>query len=200
MDSLATVFGSLRLSFQAYIVIKLTADMYKQQKGNYSQARVYANRAIEWQPGLTPAYLQRAGLYNLSGLYTKAVDDYSRAVAQSDVLQQEVLIKRGLSRKLAGDFQGALADLNRALDKGDQQAFVYKNRANLHLFFGFTNLAIADYTAAIEKNGYFMEAYYNRGLAHLLRYDPLTACYDLERSAELGFEKAAEMQRFFCIE
>lgn len=170
------------------------------QRKNYSKALEYSNRAISLQPDLTIAYLQRASLYKVQGDLNAALADYNQILNESDDLFSAILINRGLTRKMAGDFPGALADFNWVLENMPAEARLYKNRANLYLLFGFTNLAITDYTEAITKEANFGEAYYNRGLAHLLRYDPLTACYDLEKSAELGFEKAAEMQRFFCVE
>lgn len=170
------------------------------QRVNYNEAMAHIDRAIAIEPDISSFYLQRAGLYRIRGDFSAALDDYDRVIEQSDWLQQEALINRGITRKLAGDFQGAFADLNLVLQNGAEKAQIYQNRANLYLFFGFTNLAIADYTEAIARKEHYVEAFYNRGLAHFLRFDPLAACQDLEQSANLGFEKAAEMQRFFCIE
>lgn len=172
----------------------------EQLQSNYSSALEYIDRTIKLQPDLGLAYLQRGSLYRTLGRLPAAIEDYSTIAEEVSPLQRDALINRGITRKFAGDFQGAFADLTQVLDSSFDQAEVYKHRGNLYLLFGFTNLAIADYTEAIAREPDFVEAYYNRGLAHFIRHDPLAACYDLERSADLGFIRAAEMQRFFCIE
>lgn len=132
------------------------------------------------------AYLQRGSLYRTMGMLPKAIEDYNIILEETGPLQRDALINRGITRKFAGDFQGAFADLTRVLDSSFDKAEVYKHRGNLYLLFGFINLAIDDYTEAIARDPHFVEAYYNRGLAHFLRHDPLAACYELEQSANLG--------------
>lgn len=172
----------------------------EQLRSNYTSALEYIDRAIKLQPNMDLAHLQRGAIYRTMGRLPEAIADYQTVAETAGPLQRDALINRGITRKFAGDFQGAFADLTRVLDNSFDAAEVYKHRGNLYLLFGFTNLAITDYTEAIAREPDFVEAYYNRGLAHFLRHDPLAACQDLEQSANLGFAKAAEMQRFFCIE
>lgn len=68
------------------------------------------------------------------------------------------------------------------------------------MLFGYYNRAVEDYSQAILRNPEFAEAYYNRGIAHLKNYEMIDGCQDLAQSADLGYEQAAEKQRFFCVE
>ncbi|MEM9822491.1 MAG: tetratricopeptide repeat protein, partial [Bacteroidota bacterium] len=77
-------------------------------------------------------------------------------------------------------------------------AALYVNRGNLQLVFGFSQKAIQDYTRAIHLDRQYAEAYYNRGLSHLLLFDSVSACTDLEQSAELGYDRALEKIKYFC--
>lgn len=172
----------------------------ERDKGQYSLAKNYIDRAIELQSDFSAAYFVRAGLHKILGDTGAALDDYNQIIDFHGADSLEALFNRGLTRKMMGDFRGALADLNLVLNALPDEADLYKNRANLYLLFGYTNRAIQDYTQAIEQETGFAEAYYNRGLAHFLLYDPISGCNDLQKSADLGFEPAEEKQRFFCRE
>jgi hypothetical protein len=41
-------------------------------------------------------------------------------------------------------------------------------------------------------------AWFNRGIAHHISYQPEPGCRDLRRSAELGSTKATDALTFFC--
>lgn len=69
-------------------------------------------------------------------------------------------------------------------------ALVYFEKAYKEAQEGHITEAIADFTKVIEINDRFAEAYYNRGLLHLLLDDQVFAIPDLSKAGELGIYQA----------
>ncbi len=88
-----------------------------------------------------------------------------------------------------GDLDEALGLFSHAIDSDgltkDELATALNERGILYRLKGLHDLAIADYTRAINLKADFAEAYSNRGLAYAKseRYDP--AIIDFTRSVEL---------------
>ena len=171
-----------------------------QAKGEDELAKSYLDQAIALQEDLTKAYFDRALLLKKMGQQEAALMDYDKIIELRGEAYLEAYVNRGLTRKMLSDFTGALADLDKAVDAFPDDPYLLQNRGNLYLIFGHTFKAIQDYTQAIEINNDFAEAYYNRAVAHLIAYDKISACFDFGKSYELGYERAAEKQQYFCVE
>jgi hypothetical protein len=46
----------------------------------------------------------------------------------------------------------------------------------------------------------FAEAFYNRALAHFQIYNTTADCFDLEKSFVLGYNRAADVRKYFCVD
>ncbi|MFT5384362.1 MAG: tetratricopeptide (TPR) repeat protein, partial [Saprospiraceae bacterium] len=112
----------------------------------------------------------------------------------------EAFLNRGLTKKMLGDFNGAITDLDLSIEEYPESPSLRKSRGNLYLIFGLHRKAIDDYTRSIESDPNYAEAYFNRAMAFFLLYDRISACSDLEKSAELGYKRAEEIQLYFCTE
>lgn len=167
---------------------------------DYEKAKVHLDKAIELQSDLTKAYFERALLYKQMGEKEKAVEDYNTIIKMKGNSYMEALTNRGLTKKMLGDYGGALADLNQAIEEFPQNAELRKNRGNLNLLFGLHRKAIDDYTFAIDIDENYAEAYYNRALAFFLIYDKISGCSDLDQAIDLGFETAVKTRDYFCTE
>jgi len=167
--------------------------------GNYKLSEVYLNKSIELNKNLTKAYFERAMLMKQLGKKEKALEDYDTILKLEGENYMEALVNRGLTKKMMGDFKGAISDLDQAVEEFPDQPELRKNRGNLHLLLGLPRKAIDDYTKAIQLNGDYSEAYYNRAIAFFMLYDKISACADLGKSLELGYVPAAEMKKYFCI-
>lgn len=168
--------------------------------GNFEKAKANLDKAIELQGNLTKAYFERALLSKQMGDKESALEDYNSVINKNGNTSMEAFLNRGLTKKILGDYGGALADLNQVIDEFPDNAALRKNRGNLHLLFGLHRKAIDDYSAAIALDNNYAEAYYNRAVAFFLLYDKISACNDLDRSIDLGYEIAEEMRRYSCTE
>ncbi|NJM66293.1 MAG: tetratricopeptide repeat protein [Acaryochloris sp. RU_4_1] len=75
---------------------------------------------------------------------------------------------QGTDKFHQGDYQGAIADLDQAIELNPENAFAYNNRGNTYYALQKYPQAIAEYDKAIALNPDYAEAYFNRGLAHTL--------------------------------
>jgi len=171
-----------------------------QQKGHFDKAKTYIDKAIELQSDLTKAYFDRAILYKKIGETEAAIEDYNRVISLRGADYMEAYLNRGLTRKMLGDYTGALADLEKVIKYNPNNAELYKNKGNIYMVYGKYYKAINAYSKAIQLDPNYAEAYYNRGLVTFLVHELESACADLTKSHELGYDRALEMRTYFCVE
>ncbi len=200
LEDAVTAFSTAVEIEPSFAIAWYNLGQIERNLGNFDQAKIYLDKAIKLQSDLTKAYFERAMLHKQMGNKESALDDYNSIIEINGDTYMEAFLNRGLTKKMLGDFGGALADLNQAIEEFPNNAELRKNRGNLQLLYGLTRKAIDDYTKAIQLNNDYAEAYYNRGLAFLLFYDKISACADLTKSADLGYEAAEETKRYFCTE
>ena len=72
------------------------------------------------------------------------------------------------------------------------------NIANIYALSGNMESAIDLYSQAIKANSSFAEAWYNRGLIHLMQKDNNLGCVDMGKAGELGIKQAYLLIHRFC--
>ena len=79
----------------------------------------------------------------------------------------EYYLRKGKEALQRDDFEGAIADFNRAIELKPDFARAYNNRGIVNRRLGYYNKAKADYNRAIELKPTFVAiAYYNRGIVN----------------------------------
>jgi tetratricopeptide (TPR) repeat protein len=91
------------------------------------------------------------------------------------------------------NYDEAIADLNSAAKLSPDFAYIYYNRAGLHVMSNRLPEAFDDYTRAIELNPHFAEAYYNRGLVQIYMRDTRKGYLDISKAGELGITSAYDL-------
>ncbi len=91
------------------------------------------------------------------------------------------------------NYDEAIADLNSAAKLFPDFAYIYYNRANLHVMSDRLVEAFDDYSRAIELNPHFAEAYYNRGLVQIYMKDTRKGYLDISKAGELGITAAYDL-------
>ena len=79
------------------------------------------------------------------------------------------IITVGLQRERLGDYEGAIADFERAIEINPQYANAYSNRGFAKSRLGDYEGAMADYERAIEINPQMHRARFNLGRAYIRR-------------------------------
>jgi Flp pilus assembly protein TadD len=71
-------------------------------------------------------------------------------------------------------------------------------KGSLHLLFGEISEAIESFDRALSIDATNPAIWFNRGIAHHIRYQPEPGCVDLRRAAELGSARAKDALAYFC--
>ena len=97
-----------------------------------------------------------------------------------------------------GDYQGAIAECNKAIELDPKDAKAYNNRGYAKRNLGDNQGAIADYNKAIELDPKDATTYYNRGYAKSELGDKQGACLDWSKAGELGDSDAYRLINEYC--
>jgi tetratricopeptide (TPR) repeat protein len=92
----------------------------------------------------------------------------------------------------AGDFAGAIADYDRALEISPNYARGYIDRGDARKAKGEYDAAVADYELALKADSREFSPYYHRGIAKYAKGDPAGALLDYERVVQFdpGFTRS----------
>ena len=98
---------------------------------------------------------------------------------KAETLTNKEYFDRGLKKRRAGDYEGAIVDLNKAIQLDPNFAVAYNNRGSAYNDLKQYDKAIVDYTKAIQLDPNYAVAYNNRGNAYyfLEHYDKAIADY-----------------------
>ena len=100
-------------------------------------------------------------------------------------------INRGGAYRAKGDFDRALADLDKAVQLDPRSALALMERASIYHAKGELDRAIADYDAAIAARPKSAAAFYGRGEAYRAKNDLDRAIADYDRALQLDKNSAA---------
>lgn len=103
----------------------------------------------------------------------------------ADTALATACVQRGINHRIKGEFEQALAELNRALEHDPQSAIAYQGRGNTYSSQGNYEQAIADYSAALKIDPKSAQTLVNRGLAFIKRRDPNRAIADYTAAIQL---------------
>lgn len=144
--------------------------------------------------------LKRALTFSQVQDYDNAISDLSACLQQDStsmmaLWQRAVCLFRlsNFSQSQGNDIPFRLDNINSDLTKAislHPSAYLYYNRGNVKAQLTDYAGAIADYTLALQSDPNIPEAYYNRGIAHLLNNNRESGIADLSKAGELGLYTA----------
>lgn len=121
------------------------------EQGNFVQAQIDFNKAIEMNPRYATAFCGRAILYAKQDDFERAFADFTKAI-KLDPNHAEAYNNRSNIYAQRGDLTSALSDLNKSIAINPGYAEAYLNRGNFYYRKNNFTQAIADYTKALELN------------------------------------------------
>jgi tetratricopeptide (TPR) repeat protein len=128
---------------------------------------------------------------------TDSLSAYSVAI-YIDALSVKSYINRGLVRGALQDLDGALTDLNKAIELSPRNARAYLNRAVTFAGKGDIPKAMNDFDQAIQIDSRYAEAFRNRGITKNHLGNQRGACADWFYAARLGDAETRQWVSLFC--
>jgi tetratricopeptide (TPR) repeat protein len=151
------------------------------------------NKAIELRPTFMFAYFCRANLRYKLMEFNKNSADVNKTIVDDKIKN----LKTSIENQLLFDTNIIISDLEKVNQLNPDFSFAYFNKANILCAQKDFQTAIQNYTKAIEIDGDFAEAYYNRGLTYLFIGEKEKGLADLSKAGELGIFKVYNLiQRF----
>ncbi|MBI1192763.1 MAG: tetratricopeptide repeat protein [Bacteroidetes bacterium] len=180
-----------------FALARFNRGMASLRLGNFEEALDDMNQAMALSRDVPNMHFARALTRKSLGDWGGALNDYNKALG-FDAGFQQALFNRAVTRKMLGDYDGARRDAEQLLRLSPNDPQIWNLRGNVALLFDQFTEAISHYTQAINMDAAYAEAWHNRGIAHLMRLEPLRGCPDLVRSAQLGYTASERMREAFC--
>ncbi len=113
--------------------------------------------------------------------------------ASNTAQKADNFLNQGLNKVKEGEYRGAIADFNQALQINPNEAQSYHNRGNARFKLGEIQGAMEDFTQALRLNPKDAKAYYNRGVAYSKRGDKQRAIEDYQKAVKLFYEQGDDV-------
>ncbi len=138
--------------------------------GSEEEASLRKTHRIARLMTVTPAHLQAEECFQRA--FTRPAHDHlARATDFTDAVAfypeyAAAWLQRSISRRILGDFEGAIADAAEAIRLQPKDATAYSTRGIAHYLHGSNAAAIDDYTTALRWQPWEAATLLNRGDAH----------------------------------
>jgi tetratricopeptide (TPR) repeat protein len=172
-------------------VIRLFKGLSYGFKGQWAEAIVEYDKAIEINPRYDWAYFSRGGIYVFKGQYDKAIADYNKAI-EINPRYAEAYISRGGTYLTKRQYDKAIADYNKAIEINPRYGDAYFSRGGTYLTKRQYDRAITDYNKAIEINPRYAMAYFSRAVAYFYKKEYEEAWDDVYRAQNLEYKVSPE--------
>jgi len=171
--------------------------------------------AIKIDSLFLPAYFSRALLKDDFGDFIGAIKDYDFIISNDEgtktwrnYLMATVYNNKGYGLVNLGKYKQALPVINRAIELGPDESYIWGSRGVLYYKTQQYKKCIADMTKALDllnekKNKaqditMGQEKYYYRGLAKIKTGEKKGGCEDLSKAGELGMTGAYDDIKRYC--
>jgi len=164
------------------------SSLARLQKEDFEGAINDLTKAIELDPHYVEAFFVRGQLLFLRKRdLDRALADYDKVIALAPNAPRVELIynNRSVIRQLKGDRDGALRDLNQAININPKYAEAYSDRGLIRAASEDLEGAASDYEKAIELNPKLTPAYINRGILRFQLEKLSGALSDYSKALEL---------------
>lgn len=151
---------------------------------NLDAAEADFSRALQIEPGMTQAWVDRGYVLHLKGDYAGVLRDTGRAL-ELDPKLAEAHHNRGMAYEALNDLEAARAAYDTALKLKPKIAEIWNSRGAVRYRQQDYAGALADYSQAIKLNQRLANAWLGRGLARLRLGQRAAAEKDFAESSRL---------------
>jgi tetratricopeptide (TPR) repeat protein len=170
----------------AVIILVLLCAATVNRIGIWRDGFTLWSHVIEKEPRRVPvAYYNRGVVYHENGNLTKAVEDYTAAIALSPGYTH-AFNNRGIAYDQLGQHDSAIKDFSMAISLKPDYVEAYANRGVGYRGMGLYDMALNDFNKAIDINPNYDKAFFNRGGVFYLKGEYERAVRDIDRSIELN--------------
>jgi len=199
------------ISFNTVISAPLLADSVRSTNSQVAFKQVYyllernqPSLALDTLRGLPNRYKKLRDFYFLEGRIYQELKINANSLASYTVAlfidpsHVKSLINRSLVKGALRDLDGALSDLNQAINLDKKNPIALMNRGVVLAGKGQSRLALKDFKTAIQINPAYADAYLNLGIAYFQMNDSTSACESWEKSLKLGLLDAKQLIQQSC--
>jgi tetratricopeptide (TPR) repeat protein len=162
---------------------------------DYKGAIRSLDRAIAFNGLLSVAYVKRGYDYELLNQPDKALADYNKAISMNPndwaAYNNRAWLTANTGSLDASTLEKAVQDATRAIDICPTCAPPYHTRGVVLMKLKKADLALADFSRAVELDPKYAIAYYNRSESHKALGNTADADKDAYQAKELGFNAPA---------
>ena len=164
--------------------------------GNYDQAIADYTRAIQLDPSVAVAYMNRGNSYLKKREIDTALRDFDRAIQLNPAFAL-AYNNRGNAYSDKGEAALALADYDKAIQLAPDLDLAYSNRGLSYIQQGNYDQAMVDLNHALQLNPNLVEAWVNRGLAYYQKGQYPAAEADAMKALKLrpGLAQAEDLRK-----
>jgi len=167
------------------------------KQGNYDNAILEFNKAIEINPNKAEIYYVRGSAYAQEKIFDKALVDFQKAknlgasIDPNDIKSLTYgVMKQGEEYFKQGNYDNAILEFNKAIEASPECADAYYNRGVFYDNQENFSQAISDYSKTIELNPNFAKAYYGRGFEYAKQGNHTQAILDFNKAIEINPNEA----------
>lgn len=156
------------------------------QKGQFREAVVDYNKALQLKSKYMPAYHNRALAYSQLGEDEKALADFAKTFEMNSTYATGYF-NRGIFFAQRGENEKALVDYTRAIEETNGlYAQAYSNRGTVYLSEKKLDEAVKDFDRSIELDERDVFARNNRAIAFILKGESEIALRDLNEAVKIA--------------
>ncbi|QDH80378.1 tetratricopeptide repeat protein [Echinicola soli] len=167
------------------------------KQGNYKEAIAVYSDKLATKPKDVEALYSRGRAYEELGDLESAKKDFEAGYKQDEKNVKLLLALSNVYQK-QGNFDRSLLYAEYATSVAGAPAMAYFLKARALQQIGNTEEAMKEYTAAIEIDDQFGQAYYYRGVLKYATKKQRGACDDFKKASGLGYKAADTALEKYC--
>ncbi len=158
---------------------------------NKKEAKLYIDTALSLNKTDESIFFARALLKKELGDFKGAMKDYDAALLL-DPNYKNALFNRAYTKKTLGDYNSAINDISNLLNQDGENPEYWNSLGNVQMIYGEYFEAKKSYSKAIDLDMDYLDARFNRGLAHIFSNQSGLGCEDLQYCIDKDYGENAE--------